>query len=84
MPRNLFQSQMEHIASGMYWSARNIKAHNEFMSTILADEPIDEVSIDDLTQALIDISEYSDVMSRLADEVMHVCYTYQGILECVS
>lgn len=81
MSKGLFRGDMEHIASRLYLSTRKVQTQKMFMSAILEEQHFDDVALDELRGGLNEIGDYVDVMACLADDVMRVCSTFEGVLK---
>ena len=81
MSRSQFQSEIEHISTGLYWIARQVQQQKTFMSELLEDKPFDDFSRDELNVCLNELGDYMEVMAKLADDTMRLRFMFEGVLE---
>ena len=81
MSRSQFQSEIEHISTGLYWIARKVQQRKTFMSELLEDKPFDDFSRDALNVCLNELGDYVEVMANLADDTMRLRFMFEGVLE---
>ena len=81
MSRSQFQSEIEHISTGLYWIARKVQRNTTFMSELLEDKPFDNFSRDELNAYLNELDDYMEVMATLADDTMRLRFMFEGVLE---
>ena len=81
MSRSQFQSEMDHISSSLYFGLRRVQTCTALISVILEKQHLDEVSLEELSENIKEIRELNDTIAGLADDVVQVRCTYEGILQ---